>query len=111
MTVCLRICHSQLCPVQQGVTALIEPISVIPDYFLKHLDQGKPHLTWPPLVHGPYLSPPCSARGILEEVSAPNLKLQMDIFHTQRMDGNITQRLADNMDVIGMMQTASATQW
>lgn len=104
------ICHS-LWTVQQGVTALIEPISVIPDYFLKHLDQGKPHLTLPPLAHGPYLSSPCPwpARGILDEVSSPNLQLQMDIFHTQRMDGNITQRLADNMDVIGMLQPRNSS--
>ena len=48
------------------------------------------------------MSSPCPARGILEEVKSPNLQLQMDIFHTQRVDGNIAQRLADNMDVIGM---------
>lgn len=39
----------------------------------------------------------------MEEVNSPNLQLLMDIFHAQRMDGNIAQHLADNMAVIGRL--------
>lgn len=50
--VVVSCCAASLLPytLQHSVTALIEPISVIPDYFLKHQCQGQP---LPP-------SPPCA---------------------------------------------------
>ena len=94
---------------QHGVTALIEPISVIPGYFLKHQDQGQPLPSSAP-SHAWFdlCSSPQPARGILEEVNSPNLRLLMDIFHAQRMDGSIVQRLADNMAIIGRLSADCA---
>ncbi|XP_050933166.1 putative hydroxypyruvate isomerase isoform X3 [Lates calcarifer] len=59
---------------KEGVTGLIEPINTRitdPRYFL-----DSPH----------------QAAGILEKLGKPNIKLQMDIFHWQIMDGNLTQK-------------------
>ncbi|KAH0618707.1 hypothetical protein JD844_018142 [Phrynosoma platyrhinos] len=43
---------------------------------------------------------------ILKKVGNPNLKLQLDIFHCQIMDGNLTQNLETYFPVIGHIQIA-----
>ena len=57
-----------------GLDALIEPINTrdIPDYFLNRQDQ---------------------AHAILDEVGAANLKVQMDLYHCQIMEGDLATKL------------------
>ncbi|XP_028300167.1 putative hydroxypyruvate isomerase isoform X3 [Gouania willdenowi] len=73
---------------KEGMTGLIEPINSRisePRYFL-----DSPH----------------HAAAILEQVGRPNIQLQMDIFHWQIMDGNLTQNLRRYLPIIGHIQVA-----
>ncbi|XP_068449259.1 putative hydroxypyruvate isomerase isoform X1 [Clinocottus analis] len=73
---------------KEGITGLIEPINTRitdPRYFL-----DSPH----------------QAAAILEKVGKPNLKLQMDVFHWQIMDGNLTQNIHKYLPIIGHVQIA-----
>lgn len=73
---------------KEGITGLIEPINTRitdPRYFLE-----SPH----------------QASAILEKVGKPNLKLQMDVFHWQIMDGNLTQNIQKYISIIGHVQVA-----
>jgi hydroxypyruvate isomerase len=58
----------------QGVTVLIEPINVrdMPGYFLNYQQQ---------------------AHDVLAQVGAANLKVQMDLYHCQIMEGDLASRL------------------
>lgn len=70
-----------------GLRLLIEPINTfdIPGFFLSRTDQ---------------------ALGILEEVGADNLFIQYDIYHAQRMEGEIGATLRDRLAQIGHIQLA-----
>lgn len=73
---------------KEGITGLIEPINTRitdPRYFL-----DSPH----------------QAAAILEKVGKPNIKLQMDVFHWQIMDGNLTQNIHKYFPMIGHVQIA-----
>ncbi|XP_034439969.1 putative hydroxypyruvate isomerase isoform X1 [Hippoglossus hippoglossus] len=73
---------------KEGITGLIEPINTRitdPRYFL-----DCPH----------------QAAVILGKVGKPNIKLQMDIFHWQIMDGNLTQNIKKYFPIIGHIQIA-----
>ncbi|XP_034002277.1 putative hydroxypyruvate isomerase [Trematomus bernacchii] len=73
---------------KEGITGLIEPINTRitdPRYFL-----DSPH----------------QAAEILEKVGKPNIKLQMDVFHWQIMDGNLTQNIHKYLPLIGHVQVA-----
>ncbi|XP_017291183.1 putative hydroxypyruvate isomerase [Kryptolebias marmoratus] len=73
---------------KEGITGLIEPINTRitdPRYFL-----DSPH----------------QAAAILEKVGKPNIKLQMDLFHWQIMDGNLTQNIHKYFPIIGHVQVA-----
>ncbi|KAM9357630.1 putative hydroxypyruvate isomerase [Symphorus nematophorus] len=73
---------------KEGITGLIEPINTRitdPRYFL-----DSPH----------------QAAEILEKVGKPNIKLQMDVFHWQIMDGNLTQNINKYFPMIGHVQIA-----
>ncbi|XP_049444048.1 putative hydroxypyruvate isomerase isoform X2 [Epinephelus fuscoguttatus] len=73
---------------KEGITGLIEPINTRitdPRYFL-----DSPH----------------QAAAILEKVGKPNIKLQMDVFHWQIMDGNLTQNIHKYFPIIGHVQIA-----
>ncbi|XP_034036640.1 putative hydroxypyruvate isomerase isoform X2 [Thalassophryne amazonica] len=72
---------------QEGITGLIEPINTRitdPTYFL-----DSPHQA-----------------AIVEKVGKPNMKLQMDVFHWQIMDGNLTQNIHKYLPLIGHIQIA-----
>lgn len=59
--------------------------------------------------NGPYLftnTPDTLA--FLASVGAPNLKYQYDIYHMQRMEGNITATLRTHVDHIGHIQVADS---
>ncbi|TDK45644.1 2-oxo-tetronate isomerase [Antarcticimicrobium luteum] len=71
----------------QGATVLVEPLNPhdMPGYFLASV----PH-----------------ALDVIAEVGRPNLKLQADIYHMQRIQGELASTLADHIDVIGHVQIA-----
>ncbi|KAM9108351.1 putative hydroxypyruvate isomerase isoform X2 [Balaenoptera ricei] len=46
------------------------------------------------------------AAAILEKVGRPNLQLQMDIFHWQIMDGNLTGNIREFLPFVGHVQVA-----
>ena len=66
---------------------LIEPINNrdMPSYFLNRSDQ---------------------AVGIIEAIGAPNLQLQLDLYHAQIMEGDLTRRLERLIGYIGHIQIA-----
>jgi hydroxypyruvate isomerase len=70
-----------------GIEVLIEPINQydIPGYFLQHSAQ---------------------ARAILAEAARPNLRLQYDIYHMQRMEGELANTIRACLPLIGHMQLA-----
>ncbi|XP_033636311.1 putative hydroxypyruvate isomerase isoform X1 [Asterias rubens] len=73
---------------KDGILALIEPINnivSIPDYFLNRQDQGVE---------------------IIQKVNHSNLKLQMDLFHVQIMEGNVSNTIKKFFPYIGHMQMA-----
>nr|XP_014351125.1 PREDICTED: putative hydroxypyruvate isomerase [Latimeria chalumnae] len=73
---------------QAEITGLVEPINTRitdPRYFL---------------------NTPQQAVAVLQKVGRPNLKLQMDVFHWQIMDGNLTQNLQTYFPLIGHVQIA-----
>ncbi|XP_039179314.1 putative hydroxypyruvate isomerase isoform X1 [Crotalus tigris] len=53
-----------------------------------------------------FLTTPQQAAAILEKVGSPSLKLQLDIFHCQIMNGNLTQNLKAYFPIIGHIQIA-----
>jgi hydroxypyruvate isomerase len=77
---------------QIGVEVLIEPINTrnMPGYLLNHQDE---------------------AHALIAEIGAPNLKVQMDLYHCQIMDGDVAMRLRDAIPgktpSIGHLQIAS----
>src|SRR5690606_9713599 len=66
---------------------VIEPINTrdIPGYFLNRSDE---------------------AVAVIEEVGAPNLRLQFDLYHAQIVEGDLTRRLERVMPLIGHIQIA-----
>jgi hydroxypyruvate isomerase len=73
---------------EQGVALTIEPINRrdIPDYFLTRQDQ---------------------AHAIREEVGAANLKVQMDFYHCQIVEGDLTEKFRQWQPHIGHVQVAN----
>tara|TARA_R110002074_G_scaffold86956_1_gene192132 strand:+ start:11080 stop:11844 length:765 start_codon:yes stop_codon:yes gene_type:complete len=71
-----------------GITILIEPLNPYdaPGYFLKTTGQ---------------------ARAIIAEVCMSNIRLMFDCYHVQLTEGDLSNRLADLMPIIGHIQFAS----
>lgn len=71
----------------EGIDLLIEPINTrdIPGFFLNTTTQAK---------------------AIIEEVGAPNLKLQFDVYHCQISEGDVTRRFEALLPLIGHVQIA-----
>ncbi|MFO1284851.1 MAG: 2-oxo-tetronate isomerase [Burkholderiales bacterium] len=71
----------------QGITILIEPINPrdMPGYFLRTQAQ---------------------AHAIREEVGAPNLKIQFDLYHAQIVEGDLTEKLRKYIAHVGHVQIA-----
>ncbi|XP_076790457.1 putative hydroxypyruvate isomerase isoform X4 [Arvicanthis niloticus] len=53
-----------------------------------------------------FLDTPQQAAAILQKVGRPNLQLQMDIFHWQIMDGNLTGNVREFLPIVGHVQVA-----
>jgi hydroxypyruvate isomerase len=70
-----------------GVTVLIEPINTrdIPGYFLNRQDD---------------------AHAVCAEVGAPNLRVQLDLYHCQIVEGDLTTRLRGHIGAVGHVQVA-----
>jgi hydroxypyruvate isomerase len=72
---------------QEGITLLIEPINTfdIPGFFLKGTKQ---------------------ALDIIAETGSKNIKVQYDIYHMQRMEGELANTIKTNLAQIGHVQLA-----
>ncbi|MDH3738852.1 MAG: TIM barrel protein [Alphaproteobacteria bacterium] len=72
----------------EGVTVLIEPLNTgdFPGYFLNYQDQ---------------------AHAITADVGLANVKVQMDFYHCQVMEGNLADNFRHNKGGIGHLQIAS----
>ncbi|XP_033623655.1 putative hydroxypyruvate isomerase isoform X3 [Fukomys damarensis] len=95
---------------QENLVGLLEPINTRvtdPRYFLDTPQQGKTPAPSPPvplgscalLVSRPRGFSPAAA--ILQKVGRPNLQLQMDLFHWQIMDGNLTGNIREFLPIVG----------
>ncbi|XP_051929837.1 putative hydroxypyruvate isomerase [Hippocampus zosterae] len=73
---------------KEGMTGLIEPINT-------RLTDARY-----------FLSSPHDAATILGKVAKDNIKLQMDVFHWQIMDGNLTQNMRRYLPLLGHVQVA-----
>lgn len=71
-----------------GIDIVLEPLNGrdMPGYFLNDFN---------------------SAAALIEELALPNLKLQFDIYHRQRMHGEVIVGLTEMMPIIGHVQVAS----
>lgn len=85
----LRYACARLAP--YGITLLIEPINNrdIPGFFLNRTDV---------------------ARGIIDAVGAPNLGLQLDLYHCQIMEGDLAHHLRDLADITRHIQIAGVPE-
>jgi hydroxypyruvate isomerase len=74
-----------------GLTLLVEPINTrdVPGYFLN--TQAEAH-------------------SLREEVGAENLKVQMDLYHTQIVEGDVTMKLRKWIGHVGHVQIASVPE-
>lgn len=57
---------------------------------------------------GYFISTPDAGFAIVERADHPNLKLQYDVYHSQRMVGNLAATIADRIDLIGHVQIADS---
>lgn len=73
---------------QEGVNILLEPINGrdMPGYYLNDVD---------------------AAGALIEELALPNVKLQLDVYHAQILQGDITRLIRQWMPLIGHVQIAS----
>jgi len=73
---------------KHGLTLVIEPINTrdMPGYFLNTQAEG---------------------HAIRREIGEANLKVQMDFYHAQIMEGDLSVTLKDNFDGVGHIQIAS----
>ena len=57
---------------------------------------------------GYFLSTPEAGFAIIERAAHPNLLLQYDVYHAQRMSGNLAATIAARIDLIGHVQIADS---
>jgi hydroxypyruvate isomerase len=75
----------------RGITVLIEPINTrdIPGYFLNYARD---------------------ARAVIEAVASPNLRLQLDLYHCQIMEGDLAHHIRDFAEITGHVQIAGVPE-
>ena len=71
----------------QGVTVMIEPIN-------------------PRDIPGYFLTTQAEAHAIREEVGMPNLKVQMDLYHAQIVEGDLSEKIRRYLPQVGHVQIA-----
>lgn len=54
------------------------------------------------------LSTPSAGFALIERINHPNLSLQYDLYHAQRMEGNLVRTLTERVGQIGHMQIADS---
>lgn len=54
------------------------------------------------------LATPSQGFALVERIGHPNLKLQYDVYHAQRMEGNLAATIADRIGLIGHIQVADS---
>lgn len=83
--------HAALACAKDGVTLVIEPINTrdIPGYFINYQGQG---------------------RKIIEAVGLPNLRLQLDLYHCQIMEGDLAKHIEAFADITGHVQIAGVPE-
>jgi hydroxypyruvate isomerase len=59
---------------------------------------------------GYHLSTTDDARAVIDEVGAPNLRLQLDLYHCQIMEGDLTRRIEALQPLIGHVQIAGVPE-
>jgi hydroxypyruvate isomerase len=59
-------------------------------------------------IPGMFLNKPSRGFDLLDEVGHPNLRLEFDVYHAQRTEGNLTATLKQRMDRIGHIQIADS---
>jgi len=76
---------------EHGIQALIEPINTrdIPGYLL---------------------NTQADAHAIVERIGAPNLKVQMDLYHCQVVEGDLATKIRRHLDGVGHFQIAGVPQ-
>ena len=76
---------------EHGITLLIEPINTrdMPGYFISRTEE---------------------ARRIIEGIGADNVRLQLDLYHRQIMEGDLIRALNGNLDILGHIQIANPPQ-
>ena len=74
-----------------GITVVIEPINTrdIPGFFLNRQDE---------------------AHAICREVGAPNLRVQMDLYHCQIVEGDLAMKIRQYLDGVGHIQVAGVPE-
>lgn len=70
-----------------GIRQMVEPINTID-------------------MPGFFLSTPQQGFALVEEIGHPNLAVQFDVFHAQRMEGNLTATIQSHIGQIGHIQVA-----
>lgn len=83
-----------------GIKAVIEPINGGRDL----IRGGETYTTYG--MRGFFLNHVKDAVRIIEKVDHPNLRLHLDIYHTQITDGNLAEILRQTMDMIQHIQLA-----
>ena len=83
--------HASKLAAERGVTILLEPINTrdMPGYFLNFQGDG---------------------RRIIEAVGASNLKLQLDLYHCQIMEGDLATQIRELLAVTGHIQIAGVPE-
>lgn len=79
-------------------------------YAAKELEKAGMMLLIEPInrfdIPGFYLTGTAQGLALIEEVGSANLRLQYDIYHMQRMEGELTQTLIEQLPKIGHIQIA-----
>jgi 2-dehydrotetronate isomerase len=83
--------HAAAETARHGITLLIEPINTrdIPGYFLNRQDD---------------------AHAVREEVGAANLKVQLDLYHCQIVEGDLAMKIRKYLPHVGHMQLAGVPE-
>ncbi len=79
--------HAATVAADRGVVQLIEPLNTIdnPGYII-----CSPHRSF----------------SLVEEIAHPNLKVEYDLYHAQKMEGNLAVTIRDHIGLIGHVQIA-----
>jgi 2-dehydrotetronate isomerase len=86
-----NLAHAAKAAASLGITVVIEPINTrdIPGFFLNRQDE---------------------AHAICKDVGAPNLKVQMDLYHCQIVEGDLAVKVRRYMPGVGHMQIAGVPE-